>query len=236
MEWYLSWREKIINREDLFYREIKLYVQKKIQLYLCKFKSCKSTDHELSFQVIDLLLPVLQLLFGLIRLKLGLCLQLVKWILQLPMMLQELLPLQPWGRDERRPLKDRATTEGGTGSSGLIAALVLTGLCQVEAACSSDCWRAGPSLSAAHSGSGSAHSWLWRAPCRMTAAPHGGHGSPSWVLLKRQENKFVATLEALTHNLHQKRPRCVRWAAWKVLHALSHQTCFWAVGVTPSFI
>lgn len=97
-------------------------------------------------------------------------------------------PIPAFGtrQDERRRLKNRAATDGRErGSSGLIAAFVLTGLCQVEAVCSSDCWRAGPSPSAARSGSGSARSWLQWAPCRMTAAPHGGHGSPSWALWKK---------------------------------------------------
>lgn len=52
------------------------------------------THRDLCLQSIDLLLPVVQLLSGLISLKLGLSLKLVKRILKRPMLLQKLLPLQ----------------------------------------------------------------------------------------------------------------------------------------------
>lgn len=58
-------------------------------------KPCEFTHHDLGFQFVDLLLPVIQLLSCLISLKLGLSLKLVKRILKCPMLLQKLLPLQP---------------------------------------------------------------------------------------------------------------------------------------------
>lgn len=63
--------------------------------------------------------------------------------------------------------------------------LVLTGLCQVGAACWSDCWRAGSSLSAARSGHLLARSSQRPAPCRTTAAPGADHGSHSSALKSR---------------------------------------------------
>lgn len=52
------------------------------------------TDRDLGSERGSLLLAVLQLRSGLVRLKLGLRLQLVKGILEAPMLPQELLPLQ----------------------------------------------------------------------------------------------------------------------------------------------
>jgi len=53
------------------------------------------TDRDLGSERGSLLLAVLQLPSGLVSLKLGLRLQLVKGILVVPVLLQELLPLQP---------------------------------------------------------------------------------------------------------------------------------------------
>lgn len=77
------------------------------------------TNRELCFQFINLLLPILQLLSCLIGLKLGLRLKMVKWILQSPMLLQKLLPLQPrmktwqqlWAHEHIR--SRRATVQRG---------------------------------------------------------------------------------------------------------------------------
>lgn len=90
------------------------------------------SNRELCFESVHLLLAVLQLLSGLVSLKLGLGLKLVEGVLQRPVLLQELLPLQP-GK-ETRSARRHINTSGvrrGRGVSGV----VLTGLCRAAAEC-----------------------------------------------------------------------------------------------------
>lgn len=65
----------------------------------------------------------------------------------------------------------------------------LTGLCRAVAACWSDCWRAGSSLSAARSVHLSARSSQRPAPYRTTAAPGAGHGSHSSALKRKEKEE-----------------------------------------------
>lgn len=73
---------------------------------------------ELHFELVDLFLPVAQLLSRLISIKLGLSLQLVEGILQSSVLFQKMLPLQP-GKTMLQILAHKHTRAESTSSFGL---------------------------------------------------------------------------------------------------------------------